>query len=662
MGHVKGGGGAGSQKSEGADVATTTLANVALVATGTGLDAGYSGWTCTACPGSGDIEFPTGTTTSAVNAAIADASAASTTVTLPGPGRYEFRAAWTDGTTETMTVRATRPSPACGLSFSSGGPSNGVVTGGGSFVFVLADANSADSATFSAAVVKMPGGASVSLSESPEGTFAGTWPAQVSTGLSLRLTGTTTDGHGRTATTSAAYLIEGVNPTPPVLTDPAVSTITIGAADPSRTFTNAGGSVASSSASVLEGPAGHGATVTHSSGSLAVTLTGPDKPGTYVIQYTATNSDGSAIGRAVFVVGSAAPTADAGALVQTHSGSAVTLDGSGSSVHGSSSGSLTFAWSILSGAGGSLNDAAIAGPQFSPADSETAYLLQLVVTDSSNGETDSAIKTVAPAGAKQILWSHNLLSDITDDASLADGDNVLADDGSTVRLTTKTGIGLQSGAGTSTASVAEATGWRLLVNKTGGSFTYAYLAHSQDVSSVDFHNNIIVVEAIINITAMSGGAFDTAMFMVSPDGEFRKAGSATAYGAGIWSSGSMNERAVAYTGTNANFDSSVQRSGGGAVPRRMHVQIVIADGIVFTARWRSDSGSGLSFPAAVLNESNADTYKHRWNTTFSETTATDHRFSGGALFWGVSAAAYANGTTTVDIEQVQAYSLGPGSV
>lgn len=654
MGHSKTGS-AAVQKSEGDDVTTTTLSGVALAATGQGVDAAWSSWSCTACPTAGDLEFPTGTSTGAVNGAIADSSAPSTTVDLPGPGRYEFTATWTDGTTETLTVRATRPVPACALAWVSGAPAGtGVATAGASFSFTLSDAASSDSAGFSASMVKFSGGGAVSLTESPEGTFAGTWPAQVTGGISIRLTGTTTDAYGRTADVAAAYLIEGTSADPPVLTAPAANTSDLDDADPAVSFTNAGAALTSSSATIFSQPSGSSATVANSSPSLSVTLS-PDVPGVYVVEFTGTNADGSAKSYATFNVSALAPTAEAGAN-QQHSGGSKSLDGSGSTAAAGRT-IAAYAWSVASNSPNSatLTDANTATPDFSAVLGET-YIFSLTVTDS-EGETDTDTVSVFPAASVVTHYDIDLTT-ATADASLADGDTIYESDGTTAIGTMRIGDGLASSGAVFNPIVSLGSGGLSFeAEMTSGSYVWAHASFTLDSSAISWSTDVVVVQLQYRVESIGSKTYEGAGAIFGEDGRPRETGSGHNWTCMVIDSDSNSERAQDYSG-NVAYSLGTTQATGATLPQEYVAAFVVHAGVIVYCYWRR----GTTLFNGVPDPSDSDVYVY----AFSETNAvgvSETKNFGNEIAVGLHGINYTSGAGNGPIAQlrrVKITSAGPG--
>ena len=646
-------GGGRAQRSEGADVETSTLSGVALTATGQGSAAEYTSWACTDCPTVGDLEFPTGTSTGAVNSAIADSSAPSTTVNLPGPGRYEFTASWSDGTTETLTVRATRPVPACALAWVSGAPAGtGVATAGASFSFTLSDANSSDSAGFSASMVKYSGGGAVSLTESPEGTFAGTWPAQVTGGISIRLTGTTTDAYGRTADVAAAYLIEGTSADPPVLTAPAENTSDLDDADPAVSFTNAGASITSSSATIFSKPSGSSATVANSSPSLSVTLS-PDVPGVYVVEFTGTNGDGSAKSYATFNVSALAPTAEAGANPQ-HSGGAKSLDGSGSTAAAGRT-IAAYAWTVASNSPNSatLTDANTATPDFTAVLGET-YILSLTVTDS-EGETDTDTVSVFPAASVVTHYDIDLTT-ATADASLADGDTIYESDGTTAIGTMRIGDGTVSGTTNLLASIGSG-GLEFEAELTSGSYTWPHCSFNLDSTNIAWTTDVVVVQLQYRVESIGNKTYEGIGATFGEDGRPRTTGSGHNWACMVIDSDSRKERAQDYPG-NAAYNFGTDQATGATLPQEYVCAFVVHAGTIVYCYWRR----GTTLFNGVPDPSDSDVYVQ----AFAETNAvgvSESKNFGNEIAVGLHGINYTAGAGAGPIAQlkrVKITSAGPG--
>jgi hypothetical protein len=185
---------------EGADLQVTTLGPHAI-ATAADSVGTFNGWTCTAVPAAGDPAFPTGTTTGAVS--FGDPAAASTTVTLPGPGYYELSAD-IGGKTETLGIYATRPLPVAATTISTGAG-----TAGAGVAPTVSETAGADTPTYLTTATKVSDVSEVTVSTDTSTTPTWTNPAQDADGDSVAVVHTVTDAYGRTSTVSPVLDLAG---------------------------------------------------------------------------------------------------------------------------------------------------------------------------------------------------------------------------------------------------------------------------------------------------------------------------------------------------------------------------------------------------------------------------------------------------------------------
>lgn len=121
------------------------------------------------------------------------------------------------------------------------------------------------------------------------------------------------------------------------------------------------------------------------------------------------------------------PTAEAGGPYSVNEGSAVELDGTGSSGSNPS-----YSWTITEG-GGSLDDAATATPVYNApsVQSDSTATVELTVTDSQGSDTDTASITVSDVGSPPSVDSLTVTTtgsqnrQFTIDATVSDGDGNL---------------------------------------------------------------------------------------------------------------------------------------------------------------------------------------------------------------------------------------------
>lgn len=255
---------------------------------------------------------------------------------------------------------------------------------------------------------------------------------------------------------------------PPLIAAPAKATAALDDGDQVVTFTDgASQGLSSTSASIVYGPSGHGASLSGSSPSLARTLTGIDTPGIYGIRLTGTNGDGSDSDTAIVEITSSAPTADAGAG-QQHSGGTVNLDGSGSTASGART-IDSYAWTVASNSPDSatLTGASTATPSFTAVVGET-YVFQLVVTDN-QGETGTDSVTISPA-ATIVTDAEDYTTDVTAETLTYPGTDTLRDAaGTTDRANTRSSLIYNNGTTDATFEVTAADGWKLTTFNTSGS-------------------------------------------------------------------------------------------------------------------------------------------------------------------------------------------------
>jgi hypothetical protein len=283
----------GTSLSEGADIRTTTLTSIPLSATPGYEPADFSGWTCTDAPGSGDLDFPNGTTTGAVEAGIADATAAVTTIDLPGPGYYELTASWNDGTTETLSIYATRPLPVAAEATYSNGAAGTVAAG--VVGLTLSDSAGADTPlTYLTTLYRGDTGAQVSVTGSTTATPSATVTDSVdNSGNGYAWKCSVLDKYGRASTMGFATKVSGFPrldpPTPPAVQQLAATTSTH-----TVTFVKATGGVGTISyGATLSQTPGGGASidaVTEVGGNVEVDLIGLADDNVYNVKLTATDS------------------------------------------------------------------------------------------------------------------------------------------------------------------------------------------------------------------------------------------------------------------------------------------------------------------------------------------------------------------------------------
>lgn len=365
------------------------------------------------------------------------------------------------------------------------------------------------------------------------------------------------------------------------------------------TWGNSGGALTSSSASITEAPAGSTATLTHSSPSLSVTLAGVDAAGSYVIDYTATNADGSAAGRAVVEVASAAPTADAGAS-QQQTGGTVNLDASGSTAAGGRTiTGYSWAWASNSPATATLTGAATATPSFTAVAGST-YVPEVTVTDS-EGETATATTQIYPA-ASVVTHVDIDLTSATPDASLADGDTIYQADGTTAIGTMRIGDGTVSGTTNLLASIG-AGGLEFNAELASGSYTWAHCCFTLDVSAIDWAAEVVVVMLQYRVESIGSKTYESIGGCFGEDGRPRTTGSGHNWTCMVVDSDVRTERAQDYPG-NVAYAFGTNQASGATLPQDYVAAFVVEGGSIVFTYWRR----GTTLFDGVPDPSDADVY------------------------------------------------------
>ena len=190
---------------EGADLQVTTLGPHAI-AVPADAQGTFNGWTATVVPAAGDPAFPTGTTTGAVT--IADDTASSTTVTLPGPGYYEIEAD-IGGKVETLGIYCTRPLPVLQAATPTRVDGEAYDDSAGASTITLSETAGADSPTYSTAGEVASTGSAMSITDSTSTTPSWTNPGGATTGETVTLQHVVTDAYGRTDSITYSERIAG---------------------------------------------------------------------------------------------------------------------------------------------------------------------------------------------------------------------------------------------------------------------------------------------------------------------------------------------------------------------------------------------------------------------------------------------------------------------
>ena len=441
--------------------------------------------------------------------------------------------------------------------------------------------------------------------------------------------------------------------TPPVLSNPAVQSITLGDADPTLAWGNSGGALTSSAASITEAPAGSTATLTHSSPSLSVTLAGVDAAGSYVIDYTATNADGSAAGRAVVEVASAAPTADAGAS-QQQTGGTVNLDASGSTAAGGRTiTGYSWAWASNSPATATLTGAATATPSFTAVAGST-YVPEVTVTDS-EGETATATTQIYPA-ASVVTHVDIDLTSATPNASLADGDTIYQADGTTAIGVMRIGDGLINGTTNLQASIG-AGGLEFTAELASGQYTWAHCSFPLDVSAIDWTAEVVVVMLQYRVEAIGAKVYEGAGCIFGEDGRPRTTGSGHNWTCMAIDSDVVNERAQDYAG-NVNYSLGTTQATGATLPQEYVGAFVVEGGSIVHCYWRR----GTTLFDGVPDPSDADVYVQSFGESNGVGVSETKNF-GTEIAVGLHGICYtigAGNAPVVQLKRVKIIGAGPG--
>lgn len=251
---------------------------------------------------------------------------------------------------------------------------------------------------------------------------------------------------------------------------------------------------------------------------------------------------------------------------------------------------------------------------------------------------------LAKRGGENVIFDRSFLTDVQDDASLADGDYILDDAGNNVvQVVVKQG--LVSGSATAVASITEAAGLDAQVTLTSGSYSYHTVACKIPVSSVDFVSQEVLVQGVLRVESFGtgGSAFANCTFAVGPNDNFRSSGGGYVVTGGIWQP--SNVRWVTYSGTSATFDSPIQTTL--TPPATITVAALIQGGEVNRVWVRS----GDTLFNGVPNTADADVYMRRFSETVAAgTTENASRYS-SELYAGISLAPY--GTSGVSKAQLQ---------
>ena len=440
---------------------------------------------------------------------------------------------------------------------------------------------------------------------------------------------------------------------PPVIGDPSVSSITLGDADPTLSFTNSGGALTSSSASIVDGPSGHTATVANSSPSLDVTLTAPDAAGTYVIDYTGTNADGSAGGRAVVEVASAAPTANAGAT-QQQTGGTINLDGSASTAAaGRTIASYSWTWASNSPATATLTGASTATPSFTAVAGST-YIPELTVTDS-EGETDTATTSIYPAAS--VITHYDIdLTTATADASLADGDVIYESDGTTPIGTMRIGDGTISGTSNLLASIGS-DGLEFNAELASGSYLWSYCAFALDSTAIDWAADVVVVMMQYRVQSIGSKQYEGIGSLFGEDGYARQSGSGHNWTCMVIDSDVRKERAQDYPG-NVAYALGTDQATGATLPQDYVCAYVVEGGTIVFSYWRR----GTTLFTGVPDPADADVYVQSFGESNGVGVSEDMVFGNEIAvgLHGINYTAGAGAGPVAQLKRVKIISAGPG--
>ena|GEM_PF-1447845 len=345
------------------------------------------------------------------SATLTGATTAAPTFTPPAEGSYVFALTVSDGeatssASVTITVLPANRPPSV-----SAGASQSVVVGATVTLSGTATDPDGDSLTYAWAQIGGTPAMTLAATDAAQSSFAASAPGV------FAFTLTATDPGGLASTARVTVTVSPPGTLPPAADAGSAQSVTTG------TLVSLDASASSDPQSLAltyswEQTAGE--SVVLSDPASAKPAFTPTNPGSYTFRVTVHNAylSSSADVTVTVVQANRAPTADPGPSRTVTAGTAVTLDGSGSSDPDGTA--LSYAWSQVSGPGAALSGAAQATAAVTPTIVGT-YVFRLVVSDGALSGTADVTITVTPANRAPVAKAGGAQTALTGTLLTLDG-------------------------------------------------------------------------------------------------------------------------------------------------------------------------------------------------------------------------------------------------